>query len=807
MKDLVGNELTVRLSDLGMKDTPAVGGKNASLGEMIGHLATEGVRVPDGFAVTTDAYWTFLHDAQLVDRIEQSCASIAPDLSNVESVATEVQDMILAASLPARVAKQIARAYREACEAAGVPEMSVAVRSSATAEDLPDASFAGQQSTFLHVRGEAVLLDRVKRCFASLFTARAIAYRQERGFSQTGIALSVGVQQMVNAETGAAGVAFSIDTETGNPNVIVITGAWGLGEAVVQGAVQPDEYQVFAPLLERDATSIINRKLGAKHIKMVPGGRNRDGDLEAVDVAPEEAARWCLEDTQIIQLGRWVSRIARHYDCPMDIEWALDGETGKLFIVQARPETVRSIEDSGALRRFSIADAGAILTEGVAIGGAAAAGRARKLSCVQEAGGFEDGDVLVTETTDPDWLPVMRRASAIVTERGGRTSHAAIVSRELGLPAVTGAHGAREAIPDDEMITVACCDGAVGRVHAGEARIDEEVVDLSTLPGTRTDVMLNLGDPERAQQWWRLNADGVGLARMEFIIANHVGVHPKALLDPSVLEDPEAFKMVQRAIAGYESGRACFIDRLSQGLATIAATVWPKPVLVRTSDFKTNEYADLPGGPQFEPSEENPMLGWRGVSRYLHPDYKDAFEMECAALARARDVLGFSNINIMLPFCRTVAEGRDVLRVLADNGLARGRDGLEIFVMCEVPSNILEIDAFCELFDGFSIGSNDLTQLVLGVERDSERLSHLFDEQDPAVRRAIRTVIERAHANGRKVGLCGQGPSDNAEFAAFLVDCGIDSISVTPDSFPTVKQRVAAVEEDGLPDATHFAAE
>lgn len=786
-----------QLSDVRMEDVGSVGGKNASLGEMLGTLGAQGVAVPEGFAVTVAAYHAFVAHNALDEAIRAKTTCLKEDLSNLQEVAAEIQEAFARGEVPSELRNATEGAYADLCRAASTEVLPVAVRSSATAEDLPDASFAGQQATYLYVYGPEQLLRRLRDCFASLFTARAIAYRIENGFDHRDVALSVGVQRMVRSDSGAAGVAFSIDTETGNPDVTVITGAWGLGEAVVQGAVDPDEFQVFKPLLGAGRAPIIGKTRGAKHLKMVPRVDEAGTEIDTLEVPESDRRRWCLDDAAILTLAEWIGRIERHYGRPMDIEWAQDGETGELFIVQARPETVSSRRHSSRICRYDVSETGPLLVEGVAVGAGAAAGQARLLSSPDEQDAFQDGEVLVTRMTDPDWLPVMRRASAIVTERGGRTSHAAIVSRELGLPAVTGAPGAMAAIENGGAVTVSCCEGAVGRVYQGRAKIASEDVDLTALPTTRTAVMLNLADPSRAQSWWQLPADGVGLARMEFIVANHVRAHPLALLDPARLEDVEARGEVEALIDGYPDGEAYFIDRLARGIASIAATVWPKPVLVRTSDFKTNEYADLLGGAQFEPQEENPMLGWRGVSRYLHPDYAEAFAMECKALHRVRREFGFTNVNIMLPFCRTPEQGREALDVMACHGLERQREGLEVYVMCEVPSNVFLVDEFCRDFDGFSIGSNDLTQLVLGVERDSERLAEIFDEQDPAVRSAIRTVIERAHSRGRKVGLCGQGPSDDPNIARFLVTCGIDSVSVVPDSFAGVKQTIAEIEEAG----------
>lgn len=788
-------DFVIALSDLSMRDVAMVGGKNASLGEMIGELSDAGIRVPDGFAVTVSAYRAFVEHNDLTRQISELTDLIEPDAQHAKVVSAEIQAAFRRGVMPDAVAATICDAYHGMLKEAGEDKLPVAVRSSATAEDMPDASFAGQQDTYLYVRGCEEILRRVKDCFASLYNERAIAYRAENGIADPDLALSVTVQRMVRSDSGAAGVAFSLDTETGNPNTVVVSGAWGLGESVVQGSVDPDEFQVFAPLLDRDVAPVIHREIGSKKTMIVPVWSGDGFTVRTVETPADFAGKPCLDDATILQLARWVKTIEAHYGHAVDVEWAKDGETGALFIVQARPETVISKRTDSNMRRTKISRTGKLLAEGVAIGDGAVSGRVRQLVSPEFQDDFQDGEILVTEMTDPNWLPVMRRASAIVTENGGRTSHAAIVARELGLPAITGAEGVTESLRTGSEVTVACCEGSIGRVYEGGADIATEEIDLSDCLETRTKVMLNLADPNRAPKWWNLPADGVGLARLEFIVANQIGAHPSALLNPAMVDCAETREKVESLIGGYQDGRAYFIDKLSTGIAKIAATVWPNPVIVRTSDFKTNEYRDLLGGSVFEQPEENPMLGWRGVSRYLHPDYAEAFEMECEALRKVRADMGFDNVHIMLPFCRTTGEARDVLDLLCRRGLSRGQQGLRVLVMCEVPSNVFQVDGFCELFDGFSIGSNDLTQLILGVERDSGRLSSLFNENDPAVRAAIETVIQRAHVHGRTVGLCGQAPSDNPEFAKFLVDAGIDSISVVPDSFAGVKKLVWDMEE------------
>ncbi|MFS8606491.1 MAG: phosphoenolpyruvate synthase, partial [Gammaproteobacteria bacterium] len=683
-------------------------------------------------------------------------------------------------------------------ERAGRADIDVAVRSSATAEDLPEASFAGQQESFLNVRGEGPLLDACRRCYASLFTDRAIAYRRAHGFDHMKVALSVGVQRMVRADHGSAGVMFSIDTETGFDRVVLIDAAWGLGENVVQGAVDPDEYLVFKPLLSQSSlVPIIEKRRGEKSRKMI---YTSDPAQPTASVPTTDAERqaYVLDDEEILALARWACEIERHYGMPMDIEWAKDGETGELFVVQARPETVHGQRAAAALKSYRIKNKGRTLLTGASIGDAIVSGTVCVIESARDIRRFPDGAVLVTRTTDPDWVPIMRRATAIVTDLGGRTSHAAIVSRELGLPAIVGTGRATEVLRDGQAVTVSCAEGDVGYVYEGIADVDVEDLDVGAIPRTRTKIMLNLANPAGALRWWRLPADGVGLARMEFVINREIKAHPMALAHFERLSDDDARRRIEELTRGYDDKAEFFVDRLSRALARIAAVYYPNPVIVRTSDFKTNEYANLIGGAEFEPAEENPMLGFRGASRYYSPRYRDGFALECRALKRLRETLGFRNVVVMIPFCRTPAEADRVLAVMAEHGLERGRDGLEVYVMCEIPSNVILAREFAERFDGFSIGSNDLTQLTLGVDRDSADLAELFDESDEAVKWMIRTVIDAAHAAGRKVGLCGQAPSDHPEFADFLVECGIDSISVSPDSFIAVKRRVAEAERREL---------
>jgi len=782
------------LTEVGIDDVPRVGGKNASLGEMLQTLASEGVKVPPGFATTADAYWRFVEANGLTSVIRAALDDMETGKETLQQTGERIRRAFRRGDWPESLARDIGAAYRDLCGKVGRADADVAVRSSATAEDLPGASFAGQQETFLNVTGETKLLDACRRCYASLFTDRAISYRIAQGFDHMKVALSVGVQLMVRSDLGGAGVMFSIDTETGFGDAVLINAAWGLGETVVQGAVDPDEYAVFKPLLDDPKlVPVMEKKRGGKEEKMVYA-RAGERTTRTVPTSLAERAAYVLNDAEILSLARWATVIERHYGCPMDMEWAKDGNTGELFVLQARPETVQSRAGNAAFRAYRIKSKGRRLATGLSIGDAVVAAKVCVIRSPAEIGRFVDGAILVTGTTDPDWVPVMKRAAAIVTDHGGRTSHAAIVSRELGLPAIVGTGDATRVLHDEQEITVSCAEGDEGFVYEGIADFDVQEMDLRGLPETRTKVMLNLANPAAAFRWWRIPADGVGLARMEFVVSNHVKVHPMALVHYDTLEDAAAKKAIAALTDGYADRTDYFVDTLAQGLSRIAAVQYPNPVIVRMSDFKTNEYANLVGGAQFEPAEENPMLGFRGASRYYADAYRAGFALECRAIRRLRNEMGFRNVIVMIPFCRTPAEADRVLAVMAANGLERGQDELEIYVMCEIPSNVILARDFAARFDGFSIGSNDLTQLTLGVDRDSEALSALFDEQDAAVKWMIERVIGEAHEAGVKVGLCGQAPSDHPEFAEFLVHCGIDSMSVSPDSFIAVKQRVAAVE-------------
>tara|TARA_R110000787_G_scaffold37241_4_gene94854 strand:+ start:390 stop:2768 length:2379 start_codon:yes stop_codon:yes gene_type:complete len=774
-------------------DVEIVGGKNASLGEMIGALGKKGILVPPGFATTADAFRRYLSANNLDTSIAAELDKLAAGKTTLHKAGKAIRSLIVCGDWPEDTAEAILAHYRDLGKTHGEENVPVAVRSSATAEDLPDASFAGQQETFLNVAGEAALLNACRKCYASLFTDRAISYRQIKGFSHTKVALSVGVQLMVRADIGGSGVMFSIDTETGFPDAVLINAAWGLGENVVQGAVDPDEYQVFKPFLSNaDLSPILEKQLGGKEIKMI---RNASGAPRNVPTSKAERQQFVLSDAEILTLARQACIIEEHYGQPMDMEWARDGQTGTLYIVQARPETVQSRSANLSLKSYSVQTPGKTLLTGLSVGEAAVAGRVSVIESAEDIDRFVDGSVLVTSTTDPDWVPIMKRAAAIVTDHGGRTSHAAIISRELGLPAIVGCGDATHILHDGQDVTVSCAGGEEGVVSEGLSEITVTEEALADLPQTRTKVMLNLANPSAALRWWRLPTKGVGLARMEFVISNAVRVHPMALVHFDAIGNPATRTEIDALTVGYEDKSAYFVDHLARGLSRIAACCYPEPVIVRMSDFKTNEYADLLGGRDFEPHEENPMIGFRGASRYYSESYREGFALECQAIARLRGQIGFDNVIIMIPFCRTPEEADLVLAVMEEHGLKRGLDGLEIYVMCEIPSNVVRAREFAQRFDGFSIGSNDLTQLTLGIDRDSEELAALFREDDPAVLWMIETVIREAHAAGSKVGFCGQAPSNDPSFAQRLVSFGIDSISVTPDSFIKVLRNVAKAEE------------
>ncbi|MDX6748343.1 phosphoenolpyruvate synthase [Geminicoccaceae bacterium 1502E] len=773
--------------ELGMDDVPLVGGKNASLGELYRELSPLGVRVPNGFALTAEAFREALAAAGVIEPLREALEGLDKnDVAALARVGARARELVLRAGLLPQAEEEIREAYARLLAEYG-PDCSVAVRSSATAEDLPSASFAGQHDTYLNVHGVEMLLDAVRRCQASLFTDRAISYRIDKGFEHMKVALSVGVQKMVRADLASAGVMFSIDTESGFADAVFITGAWGLGENVVQGAVDVDEFHVHKPTFRTGHRCVLRRRLGAKKVKMIyAGGRTREAVVNR-PTSPEERRRFCLADGEVLELAGAAIAIEDHYSAragglqPMDMEWAKDGLDGKLYIVQARPETVVSQQAAGQVEEFVLKGKGPVLAEGRAVGMRIAGGPARLVGDTRGLEAFRDGEVLVADSTTPDWEPVMKRAAAIVTNRGGRTCHAAIVARELGIPAVVGAGDATGTVPQGAMVTVSCAEGETGRVYEGAVPFERQRIDLSGLERPQTDVMINLGNPDLAFGLSRLPADGVGLARLEFIISEAIRAHPMALLHPERVTSEEDRRRIGALVEGWPSGREFFVTTLAEGVGTIAAAFWPRPVIVRLSDFKTNEYAALLGGEAFEPEEENPMLGFRGAARYAHPAYREAFAMECAAMRRVRETMGLENLRVMIPFCRRLEEADRVLDVMAEEGLRRGERGLEIYVMCEIPNNVLLIDAFAERFDGFSIGSNDLTQLTLGVDRDSEMVAFEFDERDPGVMAFLEQAVSGAKRNGRHSGICGQAPSDYPEMAEFLVRCGIDSLSVTPD--------------------------
>ncbi|HEY5702651.1 MAG TPA: phosphoenolpyruvate synthase [Gammaproteobacteria bacterium] len=776
-------------------DVSRVGGKNASLGEMFIALKKEQIQVPEGFATTADAYWIFVSANKLEAVIKENLSKLHSSQIELSEAGQSIRDAFYQSKWPDQTISEIQAAYELLSDKTGKANVDVAVRSSATAEDLPEASFAGQQESFLNIRGEDALLDACRKCYASLFTDRAISYREAKGFDHLKVALSIGIQKMVRSDLGSAGVMFSIDTETGFNKVVVINAAWGLGENIVQGTVDPDEYQVFKSLLGNGNFSpIIERKLGSKKQKMV---YTSQGDIPTRNVSTSLSERdaFVLDDPLILQLAKWACIIEKHYGTPMDIEWARDGETGELFIVQARPETVQSQKAVSSFKSWQIESKGNKLGKGLAIGQGVVTAPVCIINNSKDIEYFVDDTILVTETTDPDWVPVMKKAAAIITDYGGRTSHAAIVSRELGLPAIVSAGNMTSILKNNQIITVSCAEGDEGYIYDGKAQFSVEEIEIGSIPATKTKIMLNLANPAAAFKWWRIPADGIGLARMEFVINNYVKVHPMALVHFSNQKNESVKSEIEKLTHGYKVKTDYFVDRLSLGLSRIAAVYYPHPVIIRMSDFKTNEYANLIGGTDFEPHEENPMLGFRGASRYYSPLYKAGFALECQAIRRLRDEMGFKNVIVMIPFCRTVKEADLVLETMSDNGLSRGEDGMEVYVMCEIPSNVILAREFAKRFDGFSIGSNDLTQLTLGIDRDSSELSGIFDDQNEAVRWMIERAIKEAHAGGAKIGLCGQAPSDHPEFAAFLVKCGIDSISVTPDSFLEVKRHVAAAEK------------
>ncbi|RAU45469.1 MULTISPECIES: phosphoenolpyruvate synthase [unclassified Pseudomonas] len=774
-------EYVVSLDKLGKQDVEHVGGKNASLGEMISNLAGAGVSVPGGFATTAQAYRDFLEQSGLNDQIHKALDALdVDDVNALAKTGAQIRQWIMEAEFPERLNSEIRTAFAEL--SAGNPDIAVAVRSSATAEDLPDASFAGQQETFLNIRGVDNVIRAAKEVFASLFNDRAISYRVHQGFDHKLVALSAGVQRMVRSETGTAGVMFTLDTESGFRDVVFITGAYGLGETVVQGAVNPDEFYVHKSTLEAGRPAILRRNLGSKAIKMIYGDEAKAGrSVKTVDVDAADRARFCLSDEEVSNLARQAMIIEKHYQCPMDIEWAKDGDDGKLYIVQARPETVKSRSSGNVMERYLLKEKGTVLAEGRAIGQRIGAGKVRVIKDVSEMDKVQAGDVLVSDMTDPDWEPVMKRASAIVTNRGGRTCHAAIIARELGIPAVVGCGNATELLKDGQGVTVSCAEGDTGYIFEGELGFDVKQNSVDAMPELPFKIMMNVGNPDRAFDFAQLPNAGIGLARLEFIINRMIGVHPKALLNyPNLPLDIK--ESVDKRIAGYGDPVGFYVEKLVEGISTLAAAFYPKKVIVRLSDFKSNEYANLIGGKLYEPEEENPMLGFRGASRYISENFRDCFELECRALKRVRNEMGLTNVEIMVPFVRTLGEASQVVDLLAENGLARGQNGLRVIMMCELPSNALLADEFLEFFDGFSIGSNDLTQLTLGLDRDSGIIAHLFDERNPAVKKLLSNAIQACNKAGKYIGICGQGPSDHPDLARWLMEQGIESVSLNPDS-------------------------
>ncbi len=787
-------------------DIPLVGGKNASLGEMYSKLTSKGINVPYGFAVTAEAYKYFIQQNHLDEKIKEALKGLdTHDVHDLQKRGKQVRNLILHAKMPPKLAEEIVAAYERLAQKYG-KDPDVAVRSSATAEDLPDASFAGQQETYLNVRGAKEVLKYVQHCFASLFTDRAISYREDKGFDHFSVYLSVAVQKMVRSDRASSGVMFTLDTESGFKDVVYITGSWGLGEYVVQGKVNPDEFYVFKPTLKMGYKPILSKKLGSKDVKLIYGKSSRQ-PLREVKTTKEERNSFVLSDEEILKLAEWAIIIEEHYGRPMDIEWAKDGDgrevgTGELFIVQARPETVHAVKDQKFYEIYKLKGQGRVLCTGKAVGSKIGQGRARVILDVSGISEFQPGEVLITTMTDPDWEPIMKKASAIVTDKGGRTCHAAIVSRELGIPCIVGTEIATKVAKTGMEVTVDCTQGEEGRLLEGLIPFEVERIDLEKMPQTKTKIMMNVGIPEQAFAQGQIPNDGVGLARLEFIIGSHIGIHPLALINFEELKQKAStnkkiarlVREIEAKTSTYKNKADFFVDKLAQGVATIAAAFYPKDVIVRLSDFKSNEYANLLGGYLYEPEEHNPMIGWRGASRYYDPKFEPAFALECKALAKVRNEMGLTNVKVMIPFCRTPEEGKKVIEIMEKYGLKRGENGLEIYVMCEIPSNVVLAEEFAKIFDGFSIGSNDLTQLTLGLDRDSELVAHLYDERNPAVKKMVKEVIEIAKKTGRKIGICGQAPSDFPDFAEFLVECGIDSMSLTPDTI--VKTRLLVAEKE-----------
>lgn len=785
-------------NEIGIEDLSLVGGKNASLGEM--RKRTK-VRIPPGFAITAYAYQYTLEKAGILKSLKEILEGL--DISNphaLEKAGQKARKLIMDCEFPPELKDAIEKAYKKLSSESKVENLDVAVRSSATAEDLPSASFAGQQQSFLNICGLKSLIKACKQCFASLFTNRAIVYRQQHKFDHFKVYLSIGVQKMVRSDLASAGVIFTLDTETGFPNVVYLTGSYGLGESVVQGAVNPDEFYVFKPTFNQGYKSLISKRLGDKATKMVYSKTLRR-PIRKVSTPKEDRKKFCLTDSEVMKLTKWAIAVEDYYSSkygkwtPMDLEWAKDGQTRELYIVQARPETVQSQRNRNIIEEYKLLQKSKILVQGKSIGNRIVNGLARVIKDVKDIAQFKPGEILVTEITDPDWVPIMKIASAIITDRGGRTSHAAIVSRELGLPCIVGTNHATHVIKTGDPITVDCAGGEKGLVYGGLLKYKIEKMNVQKVPKSKTKVMINVGHPDEAFELSFLPNDGVGLAREEFIVTESITIHPMALVNFDKVKDKKTRSKINELTIGYRDKKQYFVDKLATGIAILAAAFYPKDVILRFSDFKTNEYANLIGGNYFEPKEENPMIGWRGASRYYSPEYKDGFALECKAVKKVREKFGLLNLKVMIPVCRTIEEGKKVLKVLKENGLERGKNGLEVYVMCEIPSNVVLVDRFCDIFDGFSIGSNDLTQMTLGVDRDSELVADIFDERNEAIMRMVKHVIQVAKKRKRKIGICGDAPSTYKEFAEFLVDCGIDSMSLSPDAVLKTRMLIAKREK------------
>jgi pyruvate,water dikinase len=796
---------------LGLDDIALVGGKNANLGELSRMQNTHDILVPRGFALTTLLYREFIDSNNITNIIAAQLHAFTQDKQDLHTTGKVIRAAMLKGNFSENQKNEIISAYHDLCKSVGVVDCDVAVRSSATAEDLPEASFAGQQESYLNVKGADALLSSCRLCFASLFTDRAIAYRQQQGVSNEGIALSIGIQQMVRSDKACAGVMFSIDTETGFPHCVLINGSWGLGESVVKGSITPDRYMVYKPLLwNKLLTPIIEKRCGSKLQKMIYLGADIESGqppvtstseqfTQTMTTTTQEQQTFVLKDDEIMLLANWAAAIERTYAKPIDIEWAKDGINGNLYIVQVRPETIESRKDSNLLKTYQLKQSATALTHGASVGNGIICGPVCYLTDPEQADSFPSGAILITERTDPDWVPVMKKAAGIITDLGGTTSHAAIVSRELQVPAIVGTGNGTLVLKDAGVITLDCASGSTGSVYSGALKYDTKTIHLNEIPTTNTNVMINIAVPDGALRWWQLPTSGIGLSRIEFIIANIIKAHPMALIHSELVADPDTLQEINFLIDGHKNGAEYFIDTLATSVAKIAASCHPKPVIVRFSDFKTNEYRSLVGGEYFEGQEDNPMLGLRGASRYYHPSYTEAFMLECESIKKARETLGFENIVVMIPFCRTLEEADQVLTIMAKCGLQRGQHNLQVYMMCEIPSNVILAEQFAEKFDGFSIGSNDLTQLVLGIDRDSSELQSIFDPTNDAVKRMIADVIRIGHKHNIKIGICGQAPSDHPEFTDFLVQCGIDSISLNPDSVATVINDIAAAEQTFRP--------